>query len=201
MKEIEKKLINTIRRIVAEIKWRAKGRPVPPPHFIKQRIIKDYARNFGMRIFVETGTYLGDTTMSVNSVFDELYSIELDEFLFKNAQDKFAAYPHIHIFRGDSSKVLQSVLATIEKPALFWLDGHYSEGITAKGDLNTPVMKELELVLNHKIKNHIILIDDARCFVGKNDYPTIAELGSFIKKIDPELNFFVSDDIIRIIKR
>ena len=107
-------------------------------------------------------------------------------------------YPHINILRGDSSKVLPIILSKIDKPALFWLDGHYSAGITAKGDLNTPILKELKLILNHKIKKNIILIDDARCFVGKDDYPTIAELESFVKKINPNLSFKNEDDIIRI---
>lgn len=199
MKEIKRRLVDDIRRIATEIRWRIEGKPVPPPHFIKQRIIKDYAKKSAIEIFVETGTYTGSTTMSVKNIFSKIYSIELDEALFNKARAKFAIYPHIHIFQGDSSKVLPSVLSTIEKPALFWLDGHYSEGITAKGDLNTPILKELELILNHKIKYHVILIDDARCFVGKDDYPTILELESFIKTINPKLSFSVRNDIIRII--
>ncbi len=191
-------ITNGLIKTINEIKWRVTRKPSPPPHFIKQRIIKKYAKKFSLDIFIETGTYLGSTILSVRNLFDDIYSIELDGALFEKARNKFMPYPHINILRGDSSKVLPIILSKIDKPALFWLDGHYSAGITAKGDLNTPILKELKLILNHKIKKNIILIDDARCFVGKDDYPTIAELESFVKKINPNLSFKNEDDIIRI---
>ena len=184
--------------IKSEIKYKISNKPIPPPPFIKQKIIKNYAKKFDIKIFIETGTYKGGTVMSVKNIFNEIYSIELDQSLYKNASNKFSKYQHIHIIQGDSSKVLPSILSKIDEPSLFWLDGHYSADITAKGDLNTPILKELELILNHHIKNHIILIDDARLFVGVDDYPTIGELKIFLGKINPKLNFEVEDDIIRI---
>ena len=39
--------------------WRISGRPVPPPHIFKVRVLKDYAKNYSLRTFVETGTYKG----------------------------------------------------------------------------------------------------------------------------------------------
>ncbi len=201
-KSIKNKFVNIIFRnkIITEIKWRVKNKPIPAPHFIKQRIIKSYARKFSIKIFIETGTYLGDTIMSLRNNFDKIYSIELDKILFENAKNKFSKYHHIHIFQGDSSDILPDILLKINQPALFWLDGHYSGGITSKGNLNTPVIKEIELILSHKIKNHVILIDDARLFIGKEDYPTLIEFEAFIKKIDLKLDFQVHNDIIRIIK-
>jgi hypothetical protein len=81
---------------------------------------------------------------------------------------------------------------------LFWLDGHYSGGITAKGPLDTPIVKELDSILNHSVTGHVILIDDARCFVGENDYPTIDELREILHTERPRWVFEVKDDIIRI---
>ncbi|MFA5359789.1 MAG: glycosyltransferase family 10 [Patescibacteria group bacterium] len=199
------KIIGAIKRMllknayINELIWRINGKPVPPPQFIKQRIIKNYAKKFDIKIFIETGTYQGDTVMSVKNKFNKIYSIELNQALFEKAQNRFVAYPHIHILQGDSPKVLPSILSLIDEPALFWLDGHYSGGITSKGNLNTPIIEELKLILSHKIKNHIILIDDARCFTGNDDYPTIIELESFVKKADSKLNFKIDEDIIRII--
>lgn len=195
------KIINilSLNKILTEIKWRINNKPVPPPHFIKQRIIKNYAKKYSLEIFIETGTYLGETVMSVRNRFKQIFSIELNQPLFERAKNIFIKYPHIQILHGDSSTVLISILSKIDKPALFWLDGHYSAGITSKGSLNTPILKELELILKHKINNHIILIDDARCFIGKDDYPTITELKSYIKNINPKINFRVDNDIIRII--
>jgi hypothetical protein len=40
--------------------WHKKGKPVPPPHLVKQRTVKEYARKFSIRTLVETGTCCGD---------------------------------------------------------------------------------------------------------------------------------------------
>jgi len=59
-------------------------------------------------------------------------------------------------------------------------------------------MKELRRIFNHEIKNHVILIDDARFFIGKDNYPTLQELKEFVLKNYPKSTFNVEDDIIRI---
>ena len=94
----------------------------------------------------------------------------------------------------------------MDKAALFWLDGHYSSEffyngeyiITAKADKNTPIEEELDIILNSKYLN-IILIDDARLFNGENDYPTITNIKQ--KLISSERNYTlqVFDDIIHIL--
>jgi len=77
--------------------------------------------------------------------------------------------------------VLPEILEKINKPAIFWLDGHYSEGISVKGDKKCPIIEELDAIFNNKKLNHIILIDDARCIIVKGDYPTIEKLTEYIK--------------------
>ena len=129
-----------------------------------------------------------------------MISIELDFDLFHNAKNKFAHEKKITIYHGDSGILLEKVLTDIEEPCLFWLDGHYSEGITAKGELNTPIINELTHIFNHSIDNHIILIDDARCFTGEDDYPTLKFLQDFVNDKNPNLQFKVENDIIRIYK-
>jgi len=41
-------------------------------------------------------------------------------------------------------------------------------------------MEEVLPILNHKVRNHIILIDDAREFTGKGGYPDIVELSQVV---------------------
>ncbi|MCX6786451.1 MAG: hypothetical protein NTU85_01350 [Candidatus Kaiserbacteria bacterium] len=193
------RLLNNLDRKIYRI---IVGKPVvPPPYEVKRATIEAYAKKFSTDIFIETGTYMGETIDALKNTFKKLISIELGKELFEKATNKFKMYSHITILNGDSAHVLHSVLAPINETILFWLDGHYSGGITAKGDLNTPIVKELQLILNHKIKNHVILIDDARCFIGENDYPTIGELFSFILKITDDFSFAVENDIIRITPR
>jgi hypothetical protein len=86
----------------------------------------------------------------------------------------------------------------IDQPALFWLDGHYSAGVTAKGEKDTPIYEELNQILSSKDKGHVIIIDDARCFGTDPNYPSIKELIDFIKSIRINLDIVIQDDCILI---
>lgn len=178
--------------------WEQRGRPVPPPQAYKIATIKEYAKKYKTEILIETGTYLGETTQSCVNDFKQLISIELDQQLFENATAKFAGNNKVTILQGDSGTLLKEVISTISKPCLFWLDGHYSEGVTAKGTLNTPIIDELNAIFNHAVKNHVIIIDDARCFIGQDDYPSIDELKNMVYKANPAYQFIVENDSIRI---
>ncbi len=85
-------------------------------------------------------------------------------------------FKHIHIHHGDSGKVLRDILSLISEPCLFWLDAHHSGGITAKGELTTPVIEELKTILAHPICGHVVLIDGADSFGGDRDYPGLDEI-------------------------
>lgn len=177
--------------------WKNAGRPAPPPHEIKQTIIEEYQKKSNYKILVETGTYLGDMVEAEKDNFQKIYSIELGEKLWKQAIKRFSKYNHIEILQGDSGKVLKNITTKLNEPAIFWLDGHYSEGITAKGDKECPIFEELESIFAYNNLKHILLIDDARNFVGKGDYPTVQELESFVKSKNPAYNVLVKDDVIR----
>lgn len=181
-------------------KWEKDGRPIPPPAVVKAIIIKEYARRFSTDILIETGTYRGNMVSLMNNIFSQIYSIELNHDFYQKAKQRFAKYSHICIMHGNSSEVLPRILSPINKPCLFWLDAHYSGGNTAKGELDTPIIAELKHIFSHQIKDHVILIDDAREFVGLNDYPTIQNLKDFIYQECPDYIFEVADDIIRVYK-
>jgi len=184
------------RDLEARRAWEKQGRPSPPPHIIKEELIKNFAQNFNTPILIETGTYLGDMVHAMRKSFTRIISFELDPTLAAQAQNRFAGDSHIQIIQGDSGKLLAEYLKNIHEPCLFWLDGHYSGGITAKGSLETPIKNELTAILSHPVDGHVILIDDARCFTGENDYPTLDEL----KTLVANRNFSVEHDVIRIHK-
>jgi hypothetical protein len=188
------------RDLEARRAWEKQGRPSPPPHIIKEELIRDYAKNFNTQILIETGTYLGDMVHAMRKTFSTIISFELDQTLAAQARERFANDNQIEIVQGDSGKLLGERLANINEPCLFWLDGHYSGGITARGTLETPIKNELAAILSHPIDGHVILIDDARCFTGENDYPTLDELRSFVAERKPNHKFSVEHDVIRIHK-
>ena len=188
------------RDLEARRAWERQGRPSPPPHVVKEELIKSYAKNFNTNVLIETGTYLGDMVHAMRKLFARILSFELDPNLAAQAQQRFANDNHIQIIQGDSGKLLGEHIANINEPCLFWLDGHYSGGITAKGSLETPIKNELSAILSHPVDGHVILIDDARCFTGANDYPTIDELQAFVAERKPNHKFSAEHDVIRIHK-
>jgi len=105
----------------------------------------------------------------------------------------------VTILQGDSGDVIGGLMKEIDRPALFWLDGHWSADETARGKKSTPVMEELEHILRAKDLRHVILIDDARAFGKSEDYPAMAELETFILSLRKNVKIFSDDDIIRIL--
>jgi len=178
--------------------WERRGRPVPPPHIVKQRVLREYAKRYGLRILVETGTYRGDMVEAMRPVFEKIYSIELGAELFAAARKRFRRAAHVELIQGDSARELGRVLARLDQPALFWLDGHYSAGETARGEKDTPIFEELDHILGAPDVGHVIVIDDARAFGTDPAYPTIDALRRYVLARRPDARFTVLDDSIRI---
>jgi hypothetical protein len=186
-----------VRRSVVA-KWNKNNNPVPAPHYVKQDILDQYGKKHSCTTFVESGTYLGDMIEAQRNDFKKLYSIELDHSLHMKAVARFKPFKHITILKGDSGDVLFDLLPALTEKSLFWLDGHYSGGITATADLECPIYKELDAIFNNNSHRHVILIDDARCFNGTHDYPTMQEMHSYLASKDSTYSLTVDADIIRI---
>ncbi|MDT8446127.1 MAG: hypothetical protein RRB13_04445 [bacterium] len=186
-------------KLQQEVKaWEAQGKTGPSPALVKRQNLKEVAQAQGTKIFVETGTFMGDTLAALAEDFDQLYSVELAPALYERACKRFAGVDKITLFFGDSGQVLGELLPKLKEPALFWLDGHYSAGETAKGDKETPILEELGHIFATEPK-HVIVIDDARCFADEApepDYPTLSRLRAFVAQRAPHLEMEVRDDAI-----
>jgi len=192
-------LVFPIIQAIQTFNWYANGKHSVTPHLIKQLTVKRFQKKYKIQTLVETGTYLGTMINASKNIFKNIYTIELDKLLYIRAKKKFAKFKHIHVLFGDSTIVLSRLLRQIHEPCLFWLDAHFSEGITTKGNLTTPIAKEIRSILNHRVRTHIILIDDASLFIGKNNYPTIKKLKTYTLKKYPQVSFKIENDIIQII--
>jgi hypothetical protein len=176
--------------------WKIRRRP-PAPRLVKEALIRRFARLTGIRTFIETGTFFGDMVAAVEGEFSRVFSIELEPALCRRAAERFRTLPHVTVVQGNSGTALGDVLGGLDERCLFWLDGHFSGGVTARGPSDTPVRAELAHILRHPVRDHVVLIDDARLF-GSGDYPTVDELSSEVRLARPELSIAVEDDIIRI---
>ena len=182
------------------IKWYVNKSNTTPPHIIKRFYIKYYKYRYSINVLIETGTFLGEMVRKQRKCFKKIYSIEIDPILFRRAKDKFKRFENINIIYGDSSEQLIRVLEYLQEPAIFWLDGHYSGKGTSKGFKQTPIFEELSLILKHYIKNHVIIIDDARYFIGENDYPTVNGIKELVRSRNNDLIVKIKNDIIFISK-
>lgn len=177
--------------------WARAGRPIPAPPIVKQRILKTALREHGLRTVIETGTFTGETVAALAPLARRIVSIELDDRMHQAARRRFAGQPHIELLHGDSGRLLPDVLASLSEPALFWLDGHFTGGASARTDVDSPILAEVAALLAHPVTGHIVLIDDAREFTGNGGYPTIEQLRARIHAARPSASVTVADDIIR----
>src|SRR5262245_37032165 len=86
------------RRRARELRrWEARGKPVPPPHVVKQRTLRTLAERFKLTLLVETGTYYGDMVEAMKRSFSRIYSIELSRELSERAAKRFRHDRHVRI--------------------------------------------------------------------------------------------------------
>jgi hypothetical protein len=181
-------------------------KPAIPNYDEKRAILLQYIEQYKVNTLVETGTFLGDTAEFFRHRLDKVYSIELSEELAAKAAKRFEGAPNVRILQGDSGVVLADLVKELPSTALFWLDGHYSSEFyvnnefirTARSETDTPIKKELQIVLND-VRPHVILIDDARMFNGEGDYPSLDAIRELVKKAKYPFSVSVKTDIIHII--
>ena len=179
--------------------WILRGRPPRSPHLLKQKVVREYGEQFGLRTLVETGTYYGEMVGAMKSRFDRIYSIESVPALAERATRKFACEEHVRIFCGDSRVVMPEVLALLKGPALFWLDAGYYGWVGMRTD-DQRLAAELEMILSHPY-SHMILLDDARGLTGRDGIASVGDVKAYVESKFPQRSVAVEFDIMRITLR
>lgn len=170
--------------VMSLLSWSRNGFQSPSPQFIKYFVLQKWGGN---QTWIETGTYLGDTTAFLAKNCKMVYSIEASEYFAIKASKKFSTRDNIKIIKGLSEEILPALLDSLnstEKTDIsFWLDGHYSGGNTFHGPKDTPISQELATITQNlqNFSSITVLVDDVRCF-----NPRIADFAQY-----PELEFLV----------
>ncbi len=153
-----------------------------------------------LEVFVEGGTYHGGTAKKMSENFSKVLTIEKSDEMFTKAKKNLKDIPNITMLKGDTRDYLQKVLEG-NNNILFWLDAHWSGGETYGQDDECPLIEELEIIFNSS-NNHVILIDDARCFLKPpplphkyENWPTLVEI---VKSIPENWELVVHEDVIYI---
>jgi hypothetical protein len=191
------RLVRLLADFRAEWKWRRTDRFGPMPARAKRHLLRRYGREFGLHILVETGSYLGDTVAALRRDFSHVYSIELSPELAQRAKRRFQNARNVTIVEGDSGTALPDIVSSLHTPALFWLDGHFSGGVTARGSLDTPVIAELETALKHPTQGDVILIDDAAWLDDHLGGDGLEQIRTRILAERPQWTVELRNDILR----
>ncbi len=184
--------------------WRKRDFAENSPFFVKRKVLLN---NCYGKYWIETGTYFGQMTrfLSINS--SQVWTIEPDLYLLENAKKISKRFNNIEFIHGTSETTLEKLLADVSKITKdlnFWLDGHYSDGLTFKGEVDTPIKFELEVIRNFKknFSNITIFIDDVRCFERNEgiykDYPSLSHLVDWANQ--NEFDWKITHDIFIMTK-
>lgn len=180
---------------VALLAWSRRDFLSPAPQFVKMKVLAR-ARDAGA--WIETGTYMGETTLVLARFGAKVISIEPNIEFAQKAARTLGKYSNVRIIQGTSEDCFEGQVLSLvgEARVAFWLDGHYSSGHTYLGSQETPIEKELQVLSGflHFFDKVSIFVDDFRCFVnGETDYPAPGYLSNWA--VANGLNWSVEHDI------
>jgi len=135
-------------------------------------LVKKLKSVFPLDIFVETGTFEGDTIENVKNLFSEIHTVELSKEYYNKSKKRFQSEKTIHLYLDSSEKFLKKIHPILKnKSVLYWLDAHWCVADKTAGvESQCPLLEELASIksLNNK---SVIIIDDARLFIAPPPYP------------------------------
>jgi len=170
--------------------------PQASPPAVKQALVAEFAGQVSN--LIETGTFEGDMIEAQREKYARIVTIEVADGLYAAAEKRFAPFPHISVLHGDSSEVLPKAFGLCQGAAVFWLDGHYSGGVTAGAEKEPPILRELAMIADRGESGDVILIDDARLFGWRQGYPRIGTVQKFARQHWPNHEFRIESDVICI---
>jgi hypothetical protein len=120
------------------------------------------------KIFIETGTNQGNSSYTaLQAGFESVISVEIVDELYNYCMKEFQDFDNVTLFHGDSKDCLPKMLDMVDEPAFFWIDSHFGY---YDGEAHT----ELDILKEHHIKTHTIMIDDL---------PQINDTEGMVKKL------------------
>lgn len=130
-----------------------------------------------IKIFIETGTYKGESSILASKYFERVFTTEIYEPLYlysKNKASKEITGDRITFLLGNSVDLLNKILDSLDLiSAVFFIDAHVSGNDSSwnKKEL-VPLLEELDVILKYKIEKSIFIFDDIRFWKNnKNEAP------------------------------
>lgn len=173
-------------------------------HFsLDPELIYALRRTLPLQIFLETGTFRGDTTSAAAQLFEKVYTIEISSELFTQTGARLASLANVSRRLGNSPDVIRELVPQLaNESVLYWLDAHWCGATTGGKDNECPVLLELHEIgiLNDK---SVVLIDDARLFLAppprphdSDHWPLLDEIVEKLRLLNPHHRLWVINDVM-----
>ncbi len=161
--------LNRANSLGRALTWPCIGYRQPAPIRAKWAVLEKYGTTTD--IWVETGTYFGRTSRRLSKFASSVITIEPEPALARRAMRKFSKNPKIRVIEEYSEVALPVLLPELSGKVAFWLDGHFSGGATAMGEVVTPICRELEVIEPHisSFLSITVFVDDFRLFASSRD--------------------------------
>jgi hypothetical protein len=166
---------------------------------IDLRLATELRDELGLKRVIETGTYRGLTARALAPLFGSVVTIELSRSLHERAARALGDVPNVEAIQGDSREVLAGI-APADTGTLYFLDGHWSGGVTDGADDECPLLGELAAI-GPGHPQDCLVIDDARFFTSAPSppldpaqWPTITEVFDAIRTERPGHAVTLIDD-------
>lgn len=167
-----------------------------------QALVKMLVDDFSAPIFVETGTYYGQTSEWASTLFEKVFTIENSRELYEQTADRYKGVGNINFLLGDSRTHLIDLARTISEPTIFWLDAHWSGSNTYGKNDQCPLIEEIEII-NTCQSDTYLLIDDARLFLSPpqpphdiKQWPSLTEIVFALQATNTSRYIVVIEDCI-----
>jgi hypothetical protein len=167
-------------------------------------LIAQLREAYDIPLFVETGTYEGDTALWASSVFPRVITIERSAAQHERAVRRLAAASNVVCMLGDSRTQLAEIAAGLDGPAVFWLDAHWSGGETYGSGDECPLLGELAALAAARAPR-FVFIDDARLFLSPppaphepESWPQIGEVVDAVRRLGDQYVVVFEDVIVAV---
>ena len=88
---------------------------------IPKELIKKIKEVYPIDNFVETGTYLGETSYWASTQFKHTHTIEISDELHQEATKRYSKIENLHFHLGDSKDVIPKIVKQLDGPSLFMM--------------------------------------------------------------------------------
>lgn len=171
-----------------------------PMHLVSAIIVK-----VDVPVLIELGSAGGESIKKVAKLFKECHTVEIVEercmpdYSLKNVW--WHTCSSVEILPAIIENLIKEKQSGVPRYAMFFIDSHYSGDVEIKGE-ECPLMEELEIISGYN-EDAILIIDDARLFLGHppfpldpRKWPSIQEIFALLNEKFPNNVNTICDDYI-----